>query len=106
RRPAPPARTPRPPPMPPPGPAPPPASPARSAPSMVGAPIVSWDAPGQVSGGQTFDVVVRFAGGSDLKSCRSQLHYDTSVLQLVSADPGDIVPPDLAVSPRINQIAG
>ena len=84
----------------------PPASSGRSSPSMVGAPIVSWDAPGQVSVGQTFDVVVRFDGGGDLKNVRSQLHYDTSVLQLVSADPGDIIPPDLAVAPRINQIAG
>ena len=73
---------------------------------MAGTPTVTWDAPGQVSVGQQFDVTVRFASGADLKSIRSQLHYDTNALQLLSADPGDIVPPDLVVSPRLNQIAG
>ena len=72
--------------------------------AAAGVPVVSWDSPGQVSVGQDFDVAVRVAGGDDLKNLRSQLHYDTSVLQLVSADAGDIAPG--AGAPRLNQIAG
>jgi hypothetical protein len=73
---------------------------------MAGAPAVTWEAPGQVSAGETFDVTVRLAGGDDLKNIRSQLHYDTNVLQLVSADAGDVAPAKNAASPRLNQIAG
>jgi general secretion pathway protein D len=85
----------------------PPLPPApRLPPSMAGAPAVSWDAPGQVSAGQEFDVTVRLAGGDDLRNLRSQLHYDTNALQLVSADAGDILPSGNASAPRLNQIAG
>jgi len=73
---------------------------------MAGAPSVTWDAPGQVALGQDFDVVVRFSGGDDLKAIRSQLHYDTSVLQLESAEAGDILPAGSTATPRLNQIAG
>ena len=73
---------------------------------MAGTPGVAWEAPGQVSAGQEFDVTLRLAGGDDLKNLRSQLHYDTNVLQLVSADAGDIVPSGNAAAPRLNQIAG
>ena len=83
--------------------APPPSAP-RAVPSIAGAPLVSWDAPGQVSVGQDFDVTVRLAGESDLKTVRSQVHYDTSVLQLVSATAGEIATSDS--TPRLNQIAG
>lgn len=85
----------------------PPANPGRAdAAHPPGAPIVSWDAPGQVGVGAQFDVTVRLTGGTDLKTIRSQLHYDTNVLQLMSADPGDVVPSDVVVAPRLNQIAG
>ena len=67
---------------------------------------MSWDGPGQVSVGQDFDVALRFASGADLKNVRSQVHYDPNVLQLVSADAGDIVPGDTPAVPRLNQIAG
>jgi len=77
-----------------------------SPPTMSGAPAVSWDAPGQVSLGQEFEVTVRLAGGDDLKTVRSQLHYDTKVLQLVAADAGDILPNGNTSAPRLNQIAG
>jgi general secretion pathway protein D len=77
-----------------------------SPPTMSGAPAVSWDAPGQVSMGQEFEVTIRLAGGDDLKSVRSQLHYDTNVLQLVAADAGDILPNGNTSAPRLNQIAG
>jgi general secretion pathway protein D len=73
---------------------------------MPGAPAVSWDAPGQVSMGQEFDVTVHLAGGEDLRNIRSQLHYDTNVLQLVSADAGDVLPSGNTAAPRLNQIAG
>jgi general secretion pathway protein D len=79
---------------------------SRLAAGMSGAPSVAWDAPGQVSPGQDFDVVVRFSGGEDLRAVRSQLHYDTSVLQLQSAEAGDVVPAGNAAVPRLNQIAG
>jgi hypothetical protein len=78
----------------------------RSTQTIPGAPAVNWDAPGQVSMGQEFEVTVRFAGGDDLKSVRSQLHYDTNVLQLVAADAGDILPNGNTSTPRLNQIAG
>jgi len=73
---------------------------------LAGAPGITWDAPGQVAPGQDFDVVVHLAAGENLKSIRSQLHYDTSVLQLESADAGDVVPAGVSASPRLNQIAG
>jgi len=92
---------------------PPPVAPAQPSMSsrlagsgMAGAPAVDWDAPGQVAPGQEFDAVVRFSGGADMKAVRSQLHYDTSALQLVSADAGDLVPAASAATPRLNQIAG
>jgi general secretion pathway protein D len=84
----------------------PPAAVSRSTPTMPGAPAVSWDAPGQVSMGQEFDVTVHLAGGEDLRNIRSQLHYDTNVLQLVSADAGDVLPSGNTAAPRLNQIAG
>src|SRR5262249_25915793 len=90
-------------------PTPPPVSPpvtsSRVAAAPTGAPVVSWDAPGQVNTGQTFDVTVRFAGGDDMNSVRSQLHYATSVLQLASAAAAAIAPADSG-TPRLNQIAG
>jgi general secretion pathway protein D len=73
---------------------------------MAGAPTIGWDAPGQVAPGQDFDVVVRFSGGENMRSIRSQLHYDTNALQLVSAEAGDVVPAGNDASPRLNQIAG
>jgi general secretion pathway protein D len=74
--------------------------------TIAGAPVVSWDAPVQVSAGEDFDVTVRMAGGDDLKNLRSQVRYDTSVLQLVSAEAGDILPSGNTALPRLNQIAG
>jgi general secretion pathway protein D len=98
---------------PPPNPTPPdataqlaPPSASRTSAAGAGAPAVTWEAPGQVSAGETFDVTVRLAGGDDLKNIRSQLHYDTNALQLMSADAGDIVPAKSAAAPRLNQIAG
>ncbi len=43
-----------------------------------------------------------------MKNLRAQVHYDPAVLQLKSADPGDIVPSALVSTtlPRINQMAG
>jgi general secretion pathway protein D len=82
------------------------APPARASPGMPGALSVVWEAPGQVNAGQEFDVTVRLSGGDDLKTVRSQAHYDTNVLQLMSADPGDIVPASSGSAPRLNQIAG
>jgi general secretion pathway protein D len=84
----------------------PPVTMPRTTQTIPGAPAVSWDAPGQVSTGQEFEVTVRLAGGDDLKSVRSQLHYDTNVLQLVAADAGDILPNGNTSAPRLNQIAG
>jgi general secretion pathway protein D len=90
-------------PEPPPPVAPVPTAP-RATPAVVDAPLVTWDAPGQVSVGQDFDVTVRLAGSTDLKNVRSQLHYDTSSLQLVSATAGEIATSDS--TPKLNQIAG
>ncbi|HZF16703.1 MAG TPA: cohesin domain-containing protein [Steroidobacteraceae bacterium] len=88
-------------------PAPPP-NPVRMPSSVSGAPNVSWDAPGQANVGQDVDVTLRVEGGADMKNLRAQVHYDPAVLQLKSADPGDIVPAALVSTtlPRINQMAG
>ena len=52
-------------------------------------------------------MTVRLAGGADMKSVRAQVHYDPTVLQLMTADPGDIVPTAAAKAlPKINQMAG
>jgi hypothetical protein len=78
------------------------------APSVPGAPGISWDGPSQIGVGQDFDVTVRFSGGDPMQNVRAQVRYDPAVLVLQSAEPGDVVPGDLqAMSiPRINQIAG
>jgi general secretion pathway protein D len=80
----------------------------RNAPSTGGAPAIAWDAPGQVGVGQDFEVRLRIEGGSALKSLRSQVRFDPAVLQLASAEAGDVVPSDIrsVTVPRINQIAG
>ena len=80
----------------------------RSAPSAAGMPTISWDAPGQRTVGQDFDVVLRFSGGQAMKTLRAQVRYDPAVLQVTSADAGDIIPSTIRPTtlPRINQIAG
>ncbi len=84
------------------------APPSKSPPSIPGAPTVAWEAPGETTVGQDFDVTVRFSGGSEMKNVRAQVRYDPAVLILTSAEAGDTVPGELrGISiPRINQIAG
>ena len=80
----------------------------RTAPSAAGMPTISWDAPGQRTVGQDFDVALRFNGGQAMKTLRAQIRYDPAVLQVTSAEPGDIIPGSIRATtlPRINQIAG
>ena len=87
---------------------PPPTTAQRSAPTLPGAPGVEWNAPGEVAVGQDFDVTLRFAGGDAMKTLRSQIRVDPAILQLASAETGNIIPDSIkAVAvPRINQIAG
>ena len=97
-------------------PSPPPESPTaapmsmaqRSTPSAAGMPTISWDAPGQRTVGQDFDVALRFNGGQAIKTLRAQIRYDPVVLQVTSAAAGDVVPSSIRATtvPRINQIAG
>jgi hypothetical protein len=71
-------------------------------------PTISWDAPGQRTVGQDFEVALRFNGGQPMKTLRAQLRYDPAVLQVMSADTGEVVPSTIRPTtvPRINQIAG
>lgn len=52
--------------------------------------------------------MLRFNGGQAMKTLRAQVRYDPAVLQVISADAGDIIPSTIRPTtlPRINQIAG
>jgi general secretion pathway protein D len=55
-------------------------------------PVLSWEGPGQVAVGQTFDVTLRLASQVELSNVRSMVRYDAAVFELQSADAGGIVP--------------
>jgi general secretion pathway protein D len=76
----------------------PPAAPA--APSAL-----SLDGPQQARVGDEFQVSVRLATAQSITRLRSQLRYDSSALQLVSAEPGDLVPA-AAGSPKVDTRIG
>jgi general secretion pathway protein D len=82
-------------------PAGPPAPPAGPAPH----PTVTVDGPGQIAVGQEFDVTVRVATDIGISRLRSQVRFDSSALQLMSATAGDVVPAS-AGSPTVDAKSG
>jgi general secretion pathway protein D len=66
---------------------------------------LSVDGPTQVKVGDEFPVTVRLASDQSITHLRAQLRFDGSALQLVSADPGDMVPA-AAGSPHVETRSG
>jgi general secretion pathway protein D len=62
---------------------------------------LSIDGPAGAKVGEEFDVQVRVSAQEPITRLRSQLRFDASALQLVSASPGDAVPAG-AGSPTVN----
>src|SRR2546430_13357747 len=50
------------------------------------------EGPSETKVGEEFQVTVRLATDQSITHLRSQLRFDASALQLVSASPGDMVP--------------
>ncbi|HEY4972550.1 MAG TPA: cohesin domain-containing protein, partial [Steroidobacteraceae bacterium] len=67
-------------------------------------PTVSIDGPNETSVGQEFDVTVRLSSDQGITHLRSQLRFDGTALQLLSASAGDMVPAS-AGSPTVDQKA-
>ncbi|MDH5620464.1 MAG: cohesin domain-containing protein [Gammaproteobacteria bacterium] len=61
---------------------------------------LSWDGPGQVAVGESFDVRLRVSSETELASLRTRLRYDMAVLELSSVDMGDFLPADLVASAK------
>src|SRR5437879_3210211 len=71
------------------------APPAAAAAGSAGAEArsaLSMDGPSEVKVGEEFQVTVRLATDQSITHLRSQLRFDSSALQLVSASTGDLVP--------------
>src|SRR5437879_5189970 len=62
---------------------------------------LTMDGPSEVKVGEEFQVTVRLATDQSITHLRSQLRFDSSALQLVSASPGDMVPA-AAGSPKVD----
>jgi general secretion pathway protein D len=62
---------------------------------------VSLDGPTEVKVGEEFQVTVRLSTDQNITHLRSQLRYDSSAMQLLSAEPGDAVPA-AAGSPKVD----
>ncbi len=68
-------------------------------------PALSMDGPSTVRVGEEFDVAIHLSTQQAITRMRSQVRYDSTVLQLVSATPGDVVP-TAAGTPIVNLHAG
>ena len=89
--------------------APPAAVPSNAAPAAGGAPgsgsALSLDGPRQAKVGEEFPVTVRLSTDQSITRLRAQLRFDSSALQLLSADTGDMVPA-AAGSPKVQTHGG
>src|SRR5262249_8175921 len=93
--------------------APPQEAPARPASPSSGAGSASsgarsaltLDGPSDARVGDEFDVTVQLAAQDSITHLRSQLRFDSSALQLLSASPGDVVPAG-AGSPKVDAKGG
>jgi general secretion pathway protein D len=68
-------------------------------------PTVSIDGPAEIKVGDEFDVTVRMASDIGITKLRSQVRFDTSAMQLISATAGELVPSS-AGSPTVDAKAG
>jgi hypothetical protein len=68
-------------------------------------PTVTIDGPGEASVGQEFDVTVRMTTDTGIARLRGQVRFDSTVLQLVTATTGDVVPAS-AGSPNVDAKPG
>jgi len=89
--------------------APPAAVPSNAPAAAGGAPggssALSLDGPSEARVGEEFPVTVRLATDQSITRLRAQLRFDSSALQLVSANPGDMVPA-AAGSPKVETRGG
>jgi general secretion pathway protein D len=89
--------------------APPAAVPSNAAPAAGGAPgggsALSLDGPREAKVGEEFPVTVRLSTDQSITRLRAQLRFDSSALQLLSADTGDMVPA-AAGSPKVQTHGG
>ena len=69
--------------------------------AAAGRSALTLEGPSDARVGEEFRVTVRLATDQSITRLRSQLRYDASALQLVSADPGDMVPA-AAGSPKVD----
>jgi general secretion pathway protein D len=79
----------------------PPATVASNAGPSGSASALTIDGPSDVKVGEQFRVTVRLATDQTITHLRTQLRFDSSALQLVTAEPGDMVPA-AAGSPKID----
>src|SRR5205807_1427381 len=66
---------------------------------------LTMDGPSEVKVGEEFQVTVRLATDQSITHLRSQLRFDSSALQLVSASTGDLVPA-AAGAPKVETRGG
>jgi hypothetical protein len=65
---------------------------------------LTLDGPSDVKAGDTFDVTVSLQGDPGARRLRAQVRFDGAALQLVGAEPGDVVPTSL--NPRVQTLPG
>jgi general secretion pathway protein D len=65
---------------------------------------LTLDGPSDVKAGDTFDVTVSLQGDPGARRLRAQVRFDGAALQLVGAEPGDVVPSSL--NPRVQTLSG
>ncbi len=80
---------------------PPAAAAASGAASSAASSALTLEGPSEATVGEEFKVTVRLATDQSITHLRSQLRFDSSALQLVSASPGDMVPA-AAGSPKVD----
>ncbi len=68
-------------------------------------PTVTVDGPGEATVGQEFDVTVHMATDIGISKLRGQVRFDAAALQLLSGEPGDLVPAS-AGSPTVETKSG
>jgi len=79
----------------------PPAAAAASGAASSASSALTLEGPSETTVGEEFKVTVRLATDQSITHLRSQLRFDSSALQLVSASPGDMVPA-AAGSPKVD----
>jgi len=78
----------------------PPAAAAASGAASSASSALTLEGPSETTVGEEFKVTVRLATDQSITHLRSQLRFDSSALQLVSASPGDMVPGGQRAAPR------